>query len=414
MVLAVIAAGCSSGETLTAEPEPSPLAAPVTVTQEPETTAAPPVVETVDVEASELEPIEIAMAGSGDNPSVLSLPDPVAIESEATPTPTQLTLPTVAFPDDIALLTEHYHVVPKDGPLADDVERIYWRNGRLTRETIIPAIAPVADGGYNLHMVFRPDGFSAIMTVCLAGYCASHLGLFDDEPPGHTALYESQDGGITWEKLVAFDLPWVATQFLPAGEGETRLLLRAYRGFFKDINGNYTKRPADMVWTSSDGIGELPAPGGEIEGEGCLWCLKLPDGRLLLTQDYKAEELIGPRGAAEGRVVYFDIGLPWPTIRDPERGEQWPIWMPPDVLRAEESLWPLAIQQGPFLRVADDLEGCLPVLADPSPDAEELSCMAARVLLQDQGETSEIEGAAWHRVRTPAGIEGWADGRNLQ
>ena len=72
-----------------------------------------------------------------------------------------------------------------------------------------------------------------------------------------------------------------------------------------------------------------------------------------------------------------------------------------------------AIQQGPFLRVAADVDGCLSVIADHSPDAAELDCMAGRVLLTDLGETVEIEGVTWHKVRTPAGIEGWTDGRYL-
>ena len=56
----------------------------------------------------------------------------------------------------------------------------------------------------------------------------------------------------------------------------------------------------------------------------------------------------------------------------------------------------------------------LPIQAEPSSDSEDLACMAERVLLTDLAEASEVDGATWHRVRTPAGVEGWADSRYLE
>ena len=57
---------------------------------------------------------------------------------------------------------------------------------------------------------------------------------------------------------------------------------------------------------------------------------------------------------------------------------------------------------------------CLQGRAEASPDTEELACVAERVLLQDQGDTATDDGVTWRNVRTPAGIEGWADGRYLE
>ena len=59
-------------------------------------------------------------------------------------------------------------------------------------------------------------------------------------------------------------------------------------------------------------------------------------------------------------------------------------------------------------------DGCLPIRAEPSPDVEELACMAERVLLTDHGDVAMDEGTTWHRIRTPAGLKGWADGRYLE
>ena len=108
-----------------------------------------------------------------------------------------------------------------------------------------------------------------------------------------------------------------------------------------------------------------------------------------------------------------DRGFHWPTIQNVETGEEWPVVFPEDVLRLGDSFIPRLVLRGPFLRVVD-VDDCLPLRAKPSPDAEELACAAERVLMQDQGDVVTDEGVTWNRVRTPAGIEGWADGQFLE
>ena len=143
-----------------------------------------------------------------------------------------------------------------------------------------------------------------------------------------------------------------------------------------------------------------------------LW---LSDNEILGDQRYSVIKVFG--GAAMSLTHHtsnFETGTwPWPTIHNIETGELHPMALPPQALHFGD--WPflLAIQQGPFLRVADDVDGCLPVLAEPSPDAGELDCMAARVLLTDLEETVEFEGTTWRKAKTPAGVVGWADGRYL-
>ena len=90
----------------------------------------------------------------------------------------------------------------------------------------------------------------------------------------------------------------------------------------------------------------------------------------------------------------------WPDHRDP------PYYMEDFII--------LGVQHGPFLRVTGLEKGCLPIRAETSTDSEELACAAERVLLTDLVEASEADGVTWHKVRAPAGIEGWADGRYLE
>ena len=73
------------------------------------------------------------------------------------------------------------------------------------------------------------------------------------------------------------------------------------------------------------------------------------------------------------------------------------------------------VQQGPFLRVVDVGDDCLSITvrAELSHDSEELACVAEQVLLQDQGDVVVNDGVIWRSVRTPVGIEGWADARYL-
>ena len=178
---------------------------------------------------------------------------------------------------------------------------------------------------------------------------------------------------------------------------------------------DYNPEKADLYLTAE---GEDVTDLTLAQTSSCPGCLMLPDGRLLLPNGsvrYIPDELIGPRGPAAG--FYDDAAynrLDWPTIRDPETGKQWPVRLPTDVLRPGYILQPLAIQQGPFLRVVDVGESCLRIRTELSRDSAELACMAERVLLTDLHSSGHDDsGTSWRKVRTPSGIEGWAEGRYL-
>ena len=59
-------------------------------------------------------------------------------------------------------------------------------------------------------------------------------------------------------------------------------------------------------------------------------------------------------------------------------------------------------QQGPFLHVVNLDEECLPLRPEPSSEAEELDCVADRVLLRDLGQLVETEGVTWHKAKMSA------------
>ena len=416
-----------------------------------------------------------------DNESTAEPYDRYAITPEP---PMTATLPTVEFPHGIVLLAHQYRMVLKGGSPSQDLVRTYRDgNGGIVKELLFAGpdwshvcgdnpgdyyavdysdiqtlTGQLPECGGHYDMTARPDGSSIVMTVCVEPWCGYPLPVPDlENPPGRTAIYESQDGGVTWGKLADFDVPWIASRILPAGDGETRLLLTARRPFDHEefpypilwLDGEIEQAPdpppppegynllrgapmylddGRFAWHMYDATGGpmqlyLTAEGEDVtelvlaqldQEEECWQCLMLPDGRVLLLEYYDAEELIGPYGAAEGRVgeQYY---IPWPTIWDLKTGEQWPVILPYNVLNPRYALTPLAAQQGPFFpQVVGIDEGCLPIRAEASHDSEELICMAEGVLVTDLDESVERKGTTWRSVRTPAGLKGWANGRHLE
>ena len=374
-----------------------------------------------------------ALAATADAPETVAAPAvieeaPTGPASTATlPPEPPPPLPTVEFPDDVALLILHYRIVPKEaGEMF--LQRIYWSGGELVRETIFPH-DPVTGGWYNFGLVAAPDASSLIQTYCIEPSCeAFSVGGWDD-PLGRFALNESRDGGVTWEQLVEFEAPDVAEQVLPGGNGGDRLvLIRPWQS-----------QGGPILWPSGETVREPEAPHGYeqqtprsrvILDDGQLaWAFRryssfnehdprmgLPSLLYLTADGEDVTELVMEQARSCPGCLMLPDGrlLQGLTIIDPETGERGVIELPPaDVPRAEDGHLFLAVQHGPFLRVVD-VADCLPVLADHSLDAEELACAAERVLLTDLGEASEVDGTSWHRVRTPSGIEGWADGRWLE
>ena len=482
VALAVLALAACSGHDGTTTEGPSVGALPQPVATEVEsTTSGGEGSDDVDLPAQAVLPTVAATddAAAANTASSEETTTPAAIEATppvATPPPetgedgpsegvadepAPLTVPWADFPDNVALLSMFYPDIGTHGDFPpNDVVRIYRdRDGDLVREVLFAygarhfwqqcgdyedafsvdygGIQTLAGqlpecGGYYFWLAGRPDASSLVMTVCVEPHCDGLVS--SDDPRGRTAIYESRDGGVTWEKLAIFDLPWYATQVLPGdGNGNTRLVLELWSYHLVDaeqasdccdriLGGTEQEgRTTYMLWPSREEFSRVAALEAVLEedyDDGSYgYPLSWGDGRLLLPwygPQYQPEELIGPQGAAMGWAT-GDFPRNWPTIRDPETGEQWPVRLPYDVLSLDDLLWHIAIQHGPFLRVLEVEGGCLPIRAESSQEAEELACMAERALLQDQdGDVITDEDVTWHRVRTPAGIQGWADGRYLE
>lgn len=500
VLMATMALVACSGDSVPSTVEPSVEASPeATATAIIPTTAATAPSESAAAEATSTEAGEVVPTLVAATPTQEREQNTIH-QAEPTPTP----LPWVDFPGDVAVLVQSYRASPKRGGGPPyDLWRIYRENGdgRIVRERLfstpkfsreecgdvyeedgfsvdysrIPAFSGQLPkcGGYYFGLVGSPDASSIFMTVCVEYAC--NLPYFTpgqdaDDPPGRTAIYESRDGGVTWERLVGFDKPWIADLVLPDGDGDDRLLLSSNRSF--NVGGPW-EFPDPILWPdgravtppkSPKGYGPpipwnrvvlhdgrlawgfeqeekslLPAPeraklylteeGEDVtelvleQTDSCPRCLMLPDGRELLLRgrEYYVGELVGGAAAeyySDPTSGHYPNGTPaskfWPTIRDPETGEQWPVKLPYDVLSLDNlHLLPIAIQRGPFLRVVN-VDDCLPLRAEPSHDAEELACAVERVLLTDLAEAMELDGTTWRSVRTSAGVVGWADGRYLE
>ena len=271
-------------------------------------------------------------------------------------------LPTVEFPDDIVLIASPYPMagIPR-GWSPTELVRIYQRPGQ----------------GLVVETLFHACGFywTADGTV-LGGYSCCWECTAEE-----TTHYESRDGGVTWER---FDLPSQTSH--------------DYLGDY--IVGGSVLFTDDIDLRISDQLRFLAG----------VYCV---------STSYKVRELLGGAARSVSGVFWDDhemhFDLHWPTIRNVETGEEWPIAFPGELLMLGDSFIPRLVLHGPFLRVVGVGEDCLPITAEPSLDADALDCVAERVLLQEPGgDVITDEGITWRKVKTPAGIEGWADGQFLE
>jgi hypothetical protein len=67
-----------------------------------------------------------------------------------------------------------------------------------------------------------------------------------------------------------------------------------------------------------------------------------------------------------------------------------------------------------YARIVNTEGDCLNIRAQPGPSGQVLACEAEGVMLEDLLEGVYLGGITWERVRTPAGIEGWASEQYLE
>ena len=309
------------------------------------------------------------------------------------------------------------------------LDRIYRRSdGEVVRETLVTLhdlvdahLDAFSEVGRWNELVFRyvmvkPDGSHVHIGVCTSVTrdfvhdCRSSLGLF-----------RSTDGGVTWSYLgsVNLDDEWGGSMIVGVLPGE---------------------EPQLAVVTELDGTPESEVqlfPSGETRiidhrriglitnRADYRWRL-LRDGRLATQIIRNFERLwLAEDGEELGSEIpdHLKVVLPETSSIPSDLYRHYlPGYDPPDDWPTDrylfynlENVSPYVIvQHGPFLHVTDVGEECLPIRSEPSSSSEELACIAEHVLLTDLGDMVTDEGVTWHRMRTPAGIEGWSDGSYLE
>ena len=385
-----------------------------------------PMVEEAPAEVSP-QPVSTKIPTPDDDTSSEKTPTPVTMEEtapvatpelEPSPEPTAITLgvlPFTEFPDDIAFLTR-----AGDGLSWPELTRIYKGTDGVIAETLLSQEqvgALTNSDSFVFRYAATPNASRIIATICLSYPSLKHMCVTDlkfedttirDERfgLGRTALYESTDGGVTWQELTTFELPWLARKILSPEEHDgDQLVLSALTVFEVPPPGVPAAYPDPILWPSGRPAGELAEPEAE-----CPDCYELPDGRILLM------------GEDGGGGPYLHL----PSIQDPETKEVLLLPLPKkrvDLGREASTEVSLGgqlifrghgVQIGPFLRVTNVEGSCLNIRVEPNLESQVLTCVAQHVLLQDQGEAVEVDGTTWRKAKTPAGVTGWADGRYLE
>ena len=329
------------------------------------------------------------------------------------------------FPD-VAVLGRPVRWIPDleiGSSVLPHLDRIYRNSsGDLVRETLVTVGALVTahpdafdesfGGGrllYNRFMV-TPDGAHVHVGVCTETiYWGNHC-------VGTLRLFRSTDGGVTWSYLGSVNAAdnEVAIPGVVLGE-DPQIVVVVMTGSWTSWYAEVRLFPSGK--TRKIDPYQLPFEGKYRTGE---WQL-IRDGRIVGIEQGDVSvfwtedgERLGNEIPDHLKIVLPDVQpIPSDQVRHYLFGDNPPEGWPADRYFLETFRSAALIQRGLFLRVtgADD---CLPIRSGPSSSSEELACMAERVLLTDLAKASEVDGATWHRVRTPAGIEGWADGRHLE
>ena len=369
------------------------------------------------------------------------------------------------LPSDVALIVERNFQGWTGG-----LYRVYRNaSGEIKTDTLAPSSE---EGGVH-SWAMNGDASEIVIDFCTGG-CVS---IGDATPDAQQTLYRSTDGGITWQRLGALDGSYYVVAlraegillFSPPGAHVQR---EARYDLFP--NGEPLEPPPgasrhslilsgdEVVWATEDGR-LLRSDGSEYLaiGEGNFapsfassWKIDLdPEGtRIALTYWLEQQHHLGlfsvdrrsrtafstptqlsVGGWLDSNLLIGSASIPaeylstpvsenysefhngtLPVLIDLEARLIHPIPHPfLDLSSTGRRQLVQVVLHGPFARVVNT-GGCLDVRQEPAPAAAVLACAADGVLLRDTGETQEADGAAWRRVVTPAGVEGWASSQFLE
>jgi hypothetical protein len=330
-----------------------------------------------------------------------------------------------------------------------------------------------ANQSYITGLALNDDASEIVAGVCTRGYCG---GLGFPTADAQTTLYRSPDGGVTWTQLAVMDGgAWVVAvvkdgvvvsgpygteeesppkfSLFPSGDPAELPPGPSVYWPLTLPGGELAWRTEDGRLLRSDGSEVLPLGDGVWVGDivadasgnrlAATWSTESPssqsrigifsgDGRPISAFSLSDSARVG--GWLSDTLVAGNVGVPSgllptpepghyamnfvPAIFDLEAGEAHPLAGPFQELPLSGRNYIRAIVHGPFARVVDT-GACLnvraePAMAEPAMAASVLACAADSVLLRDTGETREVEGTAWRRVVTPAGVEGWASSQYLE
>lgn len=385
----------------------------------------------------------------------------------------------VALPDDLALILQT-GCWGCDGP-ANGLRRMYRDpSGELRVEQILTVdqlgIGPIYAGDDPTHsftvgpyitgMAVSKDASRMLVALCIAEACGSG-GLGAWSADARVAVFESTDGGVTWDSLGEYDGGLSPIAFLEDGStlvswyeqpvsSETQVwptyaLFPSMERVQPPSDGYYPLFTVgdDIVWQSySEGSGRLVWTGGSTfadlgsrvslfagaayaPGEiiPLVWDRHLslvhsggvvdetvPLDRTLYTalllDEHTVLTSVGESLSDFGIDVENTYVGQVPGIIDLDTREMFVVseHLRNGVRSTRDML--VAVQRGPFARVVNT-GSCLNVREFASLDAPILTCAADNVLLRI-GLLSEIDGEQWFSVHTPSGIDGWASAEYLE
>jgi hypothetical protein len=342
--------------------------------------------------------------------------------------------------------------------------RAYRNDDGLVVDEVSPTTSAAA--GYQMARAIEPSGRRIAVGSCEGEYCGGHA---EPSPDAKGTMWLSEDGGITWENRGGLPvwssfLGFLDGQVMVSTWDSTTQSLREWLWHSGDpIPGGpvpgaerFQRASGETYWAAEDGIGghsriyddagnlvvdrvdplyrtSLAAVGvdgtlylsarplNSHEGEGDPRQLVIAideQGQPLAAYAWATGDLrliapIAP-GVFLGNALFpVDPLSPGtanfrPALIDLNEGVVSPIAeLPPDQGTGLGGYaFTVHAITGDFLRIAD-AAACASVRAQPGLAADEVDCLAPRVLVRDRGETRDADGVAWRAVTTPAGTDGW-------